>query len=398
MANHAVVARIALLGAAIYADPLAEPVRDGAVVLDGPAIAAAGPRACVSVPNDAEVIDCAGCVVTAGFWNSHVHFFERKWANAGSMPAAELERQLRDTFTRYGCTSAFDTGSMWENTRAIRDRIDAGEVRGPKIRSTGEALVPPGAMPEAHVLAALGYVNFPAPEITDAAQASRAAQRLLAAGADGIKLFPSSPRGARIPDDAIAAAAAQARRAGKPVFAHPESAADIAAAIRSGVSVVAHTTPRSGAWDADMLASMLERDVALTPTLALWKTLLRHDRDSVRDQTVATAVDQLRAWHAAGGRVLFGTDLGAADADPGDEYDLMSQAGMDFRAILASLTTAPAEHFGEGERAGRIARGYAADIVVLRGDPAAGLQALRAVQYTLRAGKVVYRAAGLAAR
>jgi hypothetical protein len=59
------------------------------------------------------VLDCSGLTITAGFWNSHVHFFERKWANAATIPAPELTRQLQEMLTRYGFTSVFDLGSMW---------------------------------------------------------------------------------------------------------------------------------------------------------------------------------------------------------------------------------------------------------------------------------------------
>lgn len=78
--------------------------------------------------------------ITAGFWNSHVHFIERKWANVSAIPADELTEQLRSMLTRYGFTSVLDTGSMWENTRRLRDRVESGELPGPRIRSTGEIL------------------------------------------------------------------------------------------------------------------------------------------------------------------------------------------------------------------------------------------------------------------
>ena len=86
-------------------------------------------------------------------------------------------------------------------------------------------------------------------------------------------------------------------------------------------------------------------------------------------------------------------DLGAVDPDPAEEYQLMTQAGMDFRHILASLTTAPAERFGRSKELGRVAVGLKADLVVLKGDPSRNLQALTDVQYTLRDGKIIYRTA-----
>jgi imidazolonepropionase-like amidohydrolase len=79
------------------------------------------------------------------------------------------------------------------------------------------------------------------------------------------------------------------------------------------------------------------------------------------------------------------------DYDPSGEYALMAEAGMSFRQILASLTTTPAERFGEPERQGRISPGLAADLVVLEEDPAMDVRHLAAVRYTIRGGKVIYR-------
>jgi imidazolonepropionase-like amidohydrolase len=286
----------------------------------------------------------------------------------------------------------FDLSSMWENTRRLRDRIESGEVPGPRIRSTGEGLVPPGAAPSEQVLNIMGLMKTPLPEIADAAQAAAASKKLLNEGVDGIKLFASSPRSASLPDPTIQAAVNEAHRLRKPVFVHPNSAADVLAAVRGGVDVIAHTTPQSGPWDETILTAMKEHRVALTPTLTLWKYYMRHDRISIQEQSANTAMGQLRAWLTTGGTVLFGTDLGAVDYDPSEEYALMAEAGMSFRQILASLTTAPAERFGESKQLGRIAAGFTADLVVLKGEPSKNIAALAAVQYTLRDGEIIYRA------
>jgi imidazolonepropionase-like amidohydrolase len=339
------------------------------------------------------VLDCRGLTVTAAFWNSHVHFFERKWANAADLPAAELARQLEEMLTRYGFTRAFDLGSRWENTRRIRERIESGEVPGPRIRSTGPALLAPRSLPPESVISLLGFMAPQAHEVADADQAAAAVKDVLDAGADGIKLHlqpPPSPHSG-FPEAAIPVAVAAAHRAGKPVFVHPSSSADLVAAARAGVDVIAHTTPRSGPWDQATLAAMKEARVALTPTLMLWPTLLRHDRASTQDERSAAAVGQLRAWVAAGGTVLFGTDAGAADYDPAWEYALMADAGMSPASVLAALTTAPAERFAEAG-AGRIVPGAEADLVVLGNDPLTNVRALADVRYTLRAGRIIHRA------
>jgi imidazolonepropionase-like amidohydrolase len=384
---------LALVGGTIYISPTEAPIPSGVILIQGGKIAAVGTRAQVRIPRNIQTLDCSGRTITAGFWNSHVHFFERKWANAAVLPAPELARQLQDMLTRFGYTSAFDLGSSWENTRRIRDRIESGEATGPRIRSTGDALSPkgPGVPPDV-VLNLLGVMKPALFEIANAPEAATAARNLLNAGVDGIKLFASSPPTSPLPDGAIAAAVNEAHKSGKPVFAHPNGGADVLAAIRGGVDVIAHTTPRTGPWDETILAAIKERRPALIPTVTIWKYFARHDRISAQDQTTNTELGQLRAWMAAGGTVLFGNDLGAVDYDPTEEYILMAQSGVNFRQILASMTTTPAERFGDSKQLGRIAAGFQADLVVLKDDPSKHIRALADVQYTLRAGKIIFRA------
>jgi imidazolonepropionase-like amidohydrolase len=306
------MADLALTGATIYTSPDAEPVRDGTVVIRGERIASVGGSA---APAGARIIDCRGLTITAGFWNSHVHFFERKWADACAIPVLELEAQAAH-FARFGFTSVFDLGSAWENTRTIRESL-----RSPRIFSTGPGLMPVGGHPPDIAYTLMGVSKVAMPEI---------------------------------------ATAADAHRAGKPVFVHPNNADDLMAAVRGGVDVI-----------------------ALTPTLTLWKFFSRHDRLSAQKQIVDTAVDQLRAWHRAGGDILFGTDLGAVDPDPADEYELMAAAGMRFEDILASLTTVPARRFGMAHRSGQIAEGFDADVAVFD-------RSFANVRCTIKAGTVVH--------
>ena len=383
---------LALVGGTIYVSPTQEPIRNGIVLIRDGKIAAVGARGTVKVPANVRSLDCSGRTIAAGFWNSHVHFFERKWADAETIPASELRQQLREMLTRYGFTSAFDLGSTWENTRRLRDRIESGELPGPRIRSTGEGLVPPdpGIPPDA-VLNFMGVMKPSLIEASNAEHAAAASRKLFQAGVDGIKLFASTAKSS-LPEGVIPAVVREAHRLGKPVFVHPNSGADVLTAVRGGVDVVAHTTPRTGPWDETILRAMTENRVALIPTLTIWRHYMRHDRISVQEQITNAEISQLRAWVASGGTVLFGNDLGAIDYDPSEEYRLMANAGMSFRQILASLTTAPAERFGESKRLGRVAAGLQADLVVLKGDPSSNIRALAAVQCTLRNGKVIFQA------
>jgi imidazolonepropionase-like amidohydrolase len=382
---------LALVGGTIYTSPTEEPIHAGVVLINDGKIASVGSTLQIDIPQNAELLDCSGDTITAGFWNSHVHFMERKWSDATAIPAPELSQQLQDMLTRYGFTTAFDLSSPWENTRILRDRIESGEVAGPTIYSTGLGMLPanPGLPPDA-VINLMGWMNPAAVELADAGQARARSRELMDLRVDGIKLFVSGPSKARLSENVIEAAVSEAHRAGKPVFAHPNTGADVLAAVRGGVDVIAHTTPHSGPWDQTLLAEMKERLVALTPTLWIWKKYARHDRRSAQDKIVNTEVGQVRAWIAVGGTVLFGSDLGAVDPDPAEEYTLMAEAGMNFRQILASLTTAPAERFGHSQRLGRIGVSLQADLIVLKGDPSNNIQTLTDVRYTLRRGKIIY--------
>lgn len=91
---------LALVGGTIYVSPTEEPLRDGVVLIRDGNIAAVGSRASLEVPQTFSSLDCSGLTITAGFWNSHVHFFERKWADAATIPGPELSQQLQEMLTR----------------------------------------------------------------------------------------------------------------------------------------------------------------------------------------------------------------------------------------------------------------------------------------------------------
>jgi imidazolonepropionase-like amidohydrolase len=386
--------QFALVGGTIFVSPDDDPIPDGAILIRDGVIVAVGPRTSLSFPREIDTLDCSGLTITAGFWNSHVHFMERKWADVSTIPASELARELQSMLTQHGFTSVFDTGSAWENTRRLRDRIHAGEVAGPRIRSTGEFLVPKGGSARDLVFDLRGSMRMQTPELVTGADAAAASKRLLEAGADGIKLYISTafPPVLALSEAAIRAAVHEAHNRRKPVFAHPSTREGLLAAARAGVDVVVHTSWQTGTWEAEVVTAMKTARMAVIPTLKLWNYELRHDRTLYRDRIAAAAIEQLRRWTRAGGTVLFGTDVGyMSDHDPTEEYVLMAKAGMSARQILASLTTTPSQQFGESQRLGRVAPGLVADLVVLGSDPTRDVRAFAAVRYTVVSGRVIYR-------
>lgn len=396
---------LALVGGTIYVSPTEPPIVDGAVLIDQGKIVSVGRRTSVTVPRGTPVIDTTGSTITAGFWNSHVHFLERMWADAATAPAADLTRQFQLMLTQYGFTSVFDIWSSLENTQQLRARVESGEVAGPRIRLTGPAMFPraPDASAEMELSAPPLWANmgFMPQEVIklsrvgDATESAENAKRLLDLGADGLKMYVvfGGRNGASMSESVIGAVVKEGHSRGKPVFVHPTTTEGLLASVRAGVDVLAHPTPQSGPWSETVLATMSQARVALIPTLSFWRYQMRHDRISTADAVEESAIGQLRSWLSRGGTVLYGTDLGWMTIyDPTTEYVLLSKAGMTFPQILASLTTAPAQRFGDSAKLGRIAVGLTADLTVIRTDPTKDIRALSVISYTIRDGRVIYRA------
>jgi len=190
------------------------------------------------------------------------------------------------------------------------------------------------------------------------------------------------------------AAVDEAHRHGLLVFAHPTNLEGVRIAIESGVDVLAHTVPESPPWTHDFTQQLKRANLSLIPTLTLFDVEARKANagDQQRTAFIAHMVDQLRAYSDAGGDILFGTDIGYTDHyDTTLEFTLMSQAGMDYKQILASLTTNPARKFGDSLRTGRIAKDMKADLVILSADPAHDATAYSKVRFTIRNGEVLYQ-------
>jgi imidazolonepropionase-like amidohydrolase len=382
---------LALVGAKIYPSPTTHPIADGVVLIKNSRIVAVGEKQQIKLPRDITVVDCSGLTLLAGFWNSHVHFTESKWENAAALSTQQLNQQLRDTFTRYGFTSVFDLGSYIDNTKIIRNRIESGEISGPRIFTTGTGIVPEGGTPF--------YVKpLKFPEALNPMQATALVREIQKGGPDASKIFtgPTPLQGGpplimRL--ELVMAITAEAHRHRELVFAHPENDAGVDVAVDGGVNILAHTAPSGTNWDEARVAKMKRAGVTLIPTLSLFTKLGRTlGIPTPRIESVISApLQQLRAYSNAGGRIVFGTDLGfITDYDTSEEYLLMTRAGMTFRQILASLTTNPAERFGSN-RSGRIIKGMDADIVILAGDPEDDVRVLSNVKYTLRKGHIIYQ-------
>ena len=385
---------LALTGGKIYPSPSEPPIENGIVLVHDGQILAVGPASTIKIPHAATVMNCRGLTVTAGFWNNHVHILTPGLLDARDSSTKQLGDQLEIMFNRWGFTTVFDISSVLDNTLALRDRIESGELRGPRILTVGEPIWTKEPIYVRDFLAK-NRISIAPVETPD--QAVALVRDHAAKGANGIKLFAGSYQGqgkvVLLPVAVAKAAVEEAHRHGMPVFAHPQNIDGVEVAISSGVDVLAHTVPQSPPWTPDFILRLQRAHLALIPTLTLFDFEARkeHDSDQQREAWIAKMVAELRAYSQAGGEILFGTDIGYIDHyDTTMEFALMSQAGMNYRDILVSLTTNPARRFAHSDRTGRIVKGADADLVVLNADPAQDITAFAKVHYTIRKGNFIY--------
>jgi imidazolonepropionase-like amidohydrolase len=380
---------LALQHARIYTAPGAPPIADGTILIRDGLIAAVGPQ--VAVPPDATVVPCNSCVVTAGFWNAHVHFTERKWSLAEWKSAATLNSQLADMFLSRGFTTVIDLASNPADTLSIRRRIERGELSGPCIYTAGTALYPPHGAPF-YLREALPWWTvalLPQPATSEAAR--RIVHRNLGSGADLTKLFTGSwiERGRVLPMqmDIARVAVEESHLNGRLVFAHPSNLAGTRVAVESGVDVLAHAADDTRGIDAVLLSTAIHNNMAMIPTLKMFSMTVTKDSHYM-DPIHA----EVRQFHQLGGQLLFGTDVGyMTDYSTEGEFAELGKSGLDWQDILAMLTTNPAARMGVSNQKGTITSGKLADLTILSADPSQDLANFARVQAVVRSGKVVWR-------
>jgi imidazolonepropionase-like amidohydrolase len=379
---------LAIKSVRIYPSPEQAVIENGTVLVRDGIIAAVGTN--VDVPPNAPVISCEGCTVTAGFWNTHVHFTERKWTGAEWTKAQVLEQQMQDMLTSRGFTTVVDTGSNLRNTVPLRRRIENGELRGPKIYTAGGGQYPPNGIPfylrESMPRWLLFFLDTPGtPE-----QAAAVEESNIRNGADLLKLFTGSyvERGTVLPMPVANAKAAVevAHRHGQVAFAHESNLAGLQVAVDSGVDVLAHAADTTeGVTDA-VLQNAVRRNVGMVPTLKMFATTV-----TTSDRYLLPIYEEVRSFHQLGGQLLFGTDVGyMIDYDTRDEFLALQKSGLSGADILATLTTNPARRFRVEKSFGTVEVGKSADLTIVEGDPMQNPASFAQVLAAIRRGQVLW--------
>ena len=401
-------------------------IPDRAVLIADGKVAAAGPAGSIPAPAGAVVLDGRGKTLLPGLWDSHQHVGGNDW------------NLLQNVAT--GMTNYRSPGSQIDDALSIYKRRAAGDLLAPD----GKISV---IIDQKGPLAAQGGLT-----VTSAAEAVAAVDKIKAAGLWGAKFYTSmNPAW-------IAPAAAEAHKQGLHVHGHVPAGMRPLDAVRAGYDEVTHINfimmqampqdvvdksntaarlegPAKYGKDVDLdspamkafYAELVTRHTLVDPTLTVWEPLMTSDGTAIAPEYAAFAdvapPSVVRGWHT-GGYPLFGgltrDDFRKSFAKMVDlvgklhqagvpivagtdgsglelvrELELYQQAGLTNIEALQTATIIPARMTGMSDRAGSIAPGMTADILLVDGDVSTDLANLRHVDTVFLDG---YRLQGSALR
>lgn len=341
-------------------------------------------------------IDLKGRTLMPGLIDAHVHayFPDVDPLKTDRMPitlvAHHARRMLESSLAR-GFTSVRDCGGA---DYGLFLAVERGWVKGPRLFYCGKALSQTGGHgdkrhPSEVDLCACGSGHDPSTGfkghrtwVVDGADNLRSAVREeLRHGAHFIKIMgsggvasPSDPiQLAQYSAEEIRAVVDEASRHDTYVTAHVHPDGAMRRCIELGVSCIEHGTLVSD----ETAALAASKNVAIVPTLSVIKALTQYGPAlgfpskslAKLAQIEPLAIGAVERLKRAGVRIGFGTDLiGELERHQCLEFSLRREVLSPFE-ILASATSVNAEIIRQGGFLGRIAPGYAADLIVVDGDP-----------------------------
>ncbi len=394
-----------LTGARLF-DPDAGSLGTGqdVLVVDG-RIARIAPPAKMQAPPDAVRLDLSGLTLLPGLMDLHSHLLlhpynETSWDEQVLRESLEYRTILATVAARVTLEAGFTTlrdlgteGAGWADV-ALRDAIAHGVVPGPRLFVATRAIVATGCYGPS------GFDPRWTPpigaQVADGPDGVRRAVReQIAAGADWVKLYADyrrRPGGAITPTfspEELNAAVEEARSAGLPVAAHTATDEGIRRCVLAGVNTIEHGYFVSDA----VLALMQERGVALCPTLAASEAMARYEGwrpEQPEPPRIARARGMFKRALEAGVTIACGSDVGVfAHGDNARELELMHEYGMTTVDVLRSATNVAARVLRRENELGRIATGYVADLLAVRGSPLDELGVLRKSVLVVKEGRVV---------
>lgn len=351
------------------------------LILDGPVIRAVDYG--VEPPVDVEVVDLGDVTLLPGLIDTHVHLaFDASADPVGALAAREDDDALSAMTDaaldaiRGGVTTLRDLGDRGYLSLLLRDRPGL-----PTIVAAG----PPITTPKGHC----HYLGGAASPGVDGVR--RAVREHVERGVDVIKVMASGghltegtePSEVQFSSEELRAAVDEAHAAGLPITAHAHAPTSIARAVDAGVDGIEHATfwTREGVLAPDDLVRRLgDRRLVIGATAGY---VLAGDGglDEAWAERLPGIVEVMERLHAAGARILAGTDAGVGPTKPHDVLahgleQLVAVLGISPFDALVSATSGAAEVCQLGDRKGRLAPGYDADVIAVAGDPLADIAAV----------------------
>jgi imidazolonepropionase-like amidohydrolase len=366
------------VGSTLTADPT--------VVLDGGRITAVGQA--LPTPDGATVVDLAGATLLPGLVDTHVHLaFDASSDPFGHLAdrddAAALDAMAAAARTAAlgGVTTVRDLGDRGYLALALRDTADTSL---PTIVASGPPVTTPG-----------GHCHFLGGEADGVAGIREVIDAHAERGVDVIKIMASGGNltpGSRFDlsqfdVDELRAAVERAHRHGLPITAHAHGPQAVADAVAAGVDGIEHVsfmtadgvdTPSDG-----LVRTIVEERIALSVTLGIFPVPGAGPPPAVASRLPAIWAN-IGLLCASGAVVTIGTDAGISMVKP---HDVLGRAigqlaglGPTPAEALRAATSVAADVCGLGQRKGRLAPGFDADVLAVDGDPLADPAALHQIR------------------
>jgi len=359
------------------------------VVIDGDRITAAGPRAALSWPADAEVIDARGRTLIPGLIDAHDHLASHGYGLATRLgldePASTAHlrtaRVLAETLAM-GYTTVRDAGGL---DAGFKLAVEQGLIPGPRLVLALQIISPTGGIgdrvsPSGHDCCGAHDPLLP-PCVANGPDPVRDVVRtMVRAGADVIKTATTggaSSRPGHGPLDAafslaeMEALVTESHALGRRVMCHALGGPGLRTALAAGVDSIEH-----GCYldeDATLLGQMAVQGTFFVPTLTVYVYHRESPAPHVRERAVA-----LHAHHVASVRralelgvpIAAGTDAGG-HGHPKNALELkyLVEAGLTPMQALRAATQWAAACLGLEGEVGTIEQGRLADLVLVGGDP-----------------------------
>jgi imidazolonepropionase-like amidohydrolase len=378
----------------------------GEILVEGDAIQEVGPK--VSRPSNAEIIDLGDTTLLPGLVDAHVHLFLHPGAEdlqtvTESIPQRTITATIaaRDDLLA-GFTAERDMGTEGAGSAdtAVRNAIDRGQIPGPRLRISGNAINILGGHedaigynPEQRVLPNATYAN-------NAAELVTVIREQLKEGADFIKIYETgADSGAngkfstpyQYTEEELTIAVREAARTGNRVAVHATGEPGTLYAARAGVESVDHAYQLSD----ETMRIMREKQIFAVPTFTVSEYFAEHAATpaaAAREQAMlGLHIREFKKQLAANVPIAMGSDVGPfPHGTQAREFVLLVKYGMSPLAAIQAGTLNGARLLGWQDKIGALKPGYQADVVAVPGNPLEDITALEKVSFVMKAG-VVYR-------